>query len=295
LKSRILIINADDMGYTRGINDAVIRCATQGVLRSTTLMAIGGAFEHAVSLLGTVRDLGVGIHLVLTDLKPLGDPRDLGGLVMEESRFPRGPSGLIAAMVRGDVADEAIRRELSLQVEKVLDNGIRPTHLDSHKHVHAIPRVRDIVVQLATRYGIPWIRNPFDTTGHLREISIVFKSSGSLEILRRWGEAGLARLLSSHFTNTVLRAGLRTPRRFYGEALMGHWNLQTVRRVFRTLPPGVNEWMVHPGDVDEDLIKIRSSLLDQRERERDLLLSPGLNRFLAEQAIECKSFGNDLA
>ncbi len=295
MESRILIINADDMGYTRGINDAIIRCATHGVLRSTTLMANGAAFEHAVSLLRNVENLGVGIHLVLTDLKPVGNPRDLGGLVTEGGRLPRGPSGLMAAMARGDVPKQALYRELSLQVEKVLDHGIRPTHLDSHKHVHAIPRVRDLVFQVAARYGILWIRNPFDTTGSLWEVSAGFKSRGLLDILSRWGEAGLARVLSPHFSHSIRRAGLRTPRRFYGSALMGRWDLQTARRVFRALPAGVSEWMVHPGDVDEDLIRIRSSLLNQRERERDLLLSPVLRRFLAEQSIHCKSFGDDLA
>ncbi len=294
MKPRILIINADDMGYTRGINDAIIRCAARGVLRSTTLMANGGAFEHAVSLLRTVENLGVGIHLVLTDLKPVANPRDLGGLVTDAGRFPRGPSGLVAAMVRGGVSREAIMRELSLQVEKVLNHGIRPTHLDSHKHVHAIPRVLDIVIQVANRYGITWIRNPFETTQTLRGGPSAFKSRGPLDLLGKWGEAGIARALSPHFRRTVRRAGLRTPRWFYGATLMGRWDLQAVHRVFGALPSGVSEWMVHPGDVDEDLIKIRSSLINQRERERDLLLSAGLRRFLAEQSIHCTSFGDEL-
>jgi predicted glycoside hydrolase/deacetylase ChbG (UPF0249 family) len=295
LEPRILIINADDMGYARGINEAIIRCAAQGVLRSTTLMANGEAFEHAVSLLRSAENLRAGVHLVLTDLKPLAKPWDLGGLVTEEGRLPRGLSGLISAMVRRGVSQDAIRRELSLQVEKVLDHGIRPTHLDSHKHIHAIPCVRDAAIHVAHRYGIPWIRNPFETSGGAPEIPAGFKPRRLYSVLNQWGDAAIARVLSPNFKRSIHRAGLRTPHRFYGTALMGRWDLQTVHRVFRTLPPGVNEWMVHPGNVDEDLIRMGSSLLAERERERDLLLSPGLQRFLSDQSILCRSFGDELS
>jgi predicted glycoside hydrolase/deacetylase ChbG (UPF0249 family) len=293
LTSRILIINADDLGYARGINEAIVRCANLGVLRSATLMANGGAFEHAVSVVRAAENLRVGVHLVLTDLHPVSNPRDVAGLVTEEGRLPQGPTGLLAAMVRGRVSLKAMRRELSLQVEKVLDHGIRPTHLDSHKHVHVVPQVLDAVIHVAKRYSIPWIRNPFDATGNVREILAGMVTSRRVGLFSAWGQSRMLRILKPRFMRSVRRAGLRTPRRFYGTALTGLWDIETVRRVFRTLPLGINEWMVHPGDADDELKRIGTRLLFERERERDLLLSAELQRFLSEHFIVWSSFGDE--
>ena len=82
-----LIINSDDFGYSRAINHAIIDTHQEGILTSTTLMTNTPGFEHAIKLAKENPKLGVGVHLVLTFLKPLS--QDVPSLVDEKGDFYR--------------------------------------------------------------------------------------------------------------------------------------------------------------------------------------------------------------
>jgi chitin disaccharide deacetylase len=288
----LLIINADDFGFTRGVNEGIVRCAEEGVLRSTTLMANGEAFDHAVAAARTAERLSVGVHLVLTDLHPVASTAGLGGMIREGGRLPRGPWGLLSAMSRGHVPTEVLRRELTAQMEKVLDHGIRPTHLDSHKHVHVFPPVLNAVIHVAKRFGIRWIRNPFDATGNLGGVLREIEDRCRPGFVMQAFEARLAHVLRPYFFHSIRTAGLRTPQRFYGTALTGFWNFEAARRVLHRLPPAICEWMVHPGNADDTLVRSGTRLTASREKEKALLLSHELRRFFDEHSLTPKSFGD---
>ncbi|MGB0007236.1 MAG: ChbG/HpnK family deacetylase, partial [Candidatus Sulfotelmatobacter sp.] len=70
---RRLIVNADDFGFTAGVNRAIIEAHTRGIVTSTTLMASGPAFNDAVRLARETPRLDVGCHLVLIDGEPVLD------------------------------------------------------------------------------------------------------------------------------------------------------------------------------------------------------------------------------
>lgn len=138
-----LIVNADDFGFTRGVNKGILRGHTEGIITAATLMAGGAAFEHAVEIARSTPSLDVGVHLVLWP----------GG-----QELPRRlPSFVRRSLVwsPGRVEDEFAR-----QIEKVTVVGITPTHLDTHKHVHLLPWVMSAVVRVAKRFGIEWVRRP---------------------------------------------------------------------------------------------------------------------------------------
>ncbi len=69
---RRLIVNADDFGFTSGVNRAIVEANEHGIVTSSTLMANGPAFEEAVKLAKTVPNLSVGCHVVLIDGQPPG-------------------------------------------------------------------------------------------------------------------------------------------------------------------------------------------------------------------------------
>jgi len=127
---RLLIVNADDFGFTLGVNAGIVQAHREGILTATTLMANGAAFDDAVRLALETPALDVGAHLVLT-----------GAILARQTR---------------------IRGELRAQVEKILAAGIAPTHLDTHKHTHLLPWVLEAVARLGEEYRIPWVRRPFD-------------------------------------------------------------------------------------------------------------------------------------
>lgn len=289
-----LILNADDLGYTRGINHAIGRCSAAGALRSATLMANGAAFEDACSMIRNGQQHGggpaVGAHLVLTELRSLSPPGEIPGLVDEEGFLPASPGKLMSAILQGRVTELNIRKELHRQVARIVDSGLRPTHLDSHKHVHVLPLVLDAVIDVARKHSIQWIRSPFETIRVGGLIETVHPSRRSTFFKQHLRACSMS-LCRPQFTSRVRQAGLRTPDHFCGISLTGVWSEQAMVHLLERLPEGINEWMFHPGDCDSELMTQRTRLSTQRQEERDLLLSPILRETAAGRGIAFTSYG----
>lgn len=152
-----LIINADDFGYSRGVNWGIAEAHRQGVVSSTTMMVNMPAYEHAVELGKENPRLGVGVHLVLTCGKPVHP--QVPTLTDEWGFFQREQQHLMKAR------PEEIEQEFTAQIERFLQSGLKLTHLDSHHHVHAHEAILPIVLRLAERYQVP-IRNPWTFAGN---------------------------------------------------------------------------------------------------------------------------------
>jgi predicted glycoside hydrolase/deacetylase ChbG (UPF0249 family) len=288
-EKRILIINADDLGYTRGVNLAIGECAAKGMVRSASLMANGYAFDHAVEILRKHSSLDVGVHLVLTELPPASSPAKIGGLTDYRGLLPATPRELMTHLAGGRISKDSIRQELSTQIGKLVDHGLRPTHLDSHKHVHALPQVLETVIELAHKFSVPWIRAPFDGAGLFR-LGHFLDRKGKTSLCTQVLKAKLIGSLRTGFYKRMRDSGLRTPDHFFGISCTGIWNAALMIHLFEDLQPGVTEWMVHPGNYDGDLERMSTRLLDQREKERDLLQNTDLHRYLVGQGIILSSF-----
>ncbi len=141
-----LAVNADDFGFTRDVNEGIVEAHRRGILTSTTLMATGAAFDHAVDLARANPTLDVGCHLTL-----------IGGDSLTQGLLPTDVPTLLQALVRGRIA---VYDELAAQVRKIQSAGIVPTHLDTHKHTHLAPPILRAVARISREFGIPWIRRP---------------------------------------------------------------------------------------------------------------------------------------
>lgn len=182
-----LIVNADDFGLSRGVNFGIVDAMHHGIVRSTTLMASGPAFDHAVELGKRNEALGIGIHLTLTWGYPLVSGHKT--LVDEQGRFHK----LAYVESHPDCLDPAeIQIEFTAQIEKVLASGIRPTHLDSHHHVHMLPAHRQIIAAAARTYSLPYrgmgsFTDAFYgtelTAGRLLEMLEAYRGEGPLEVM----------------------------------------------------------------------------------------------------------------
>src|SRR5579875_2460322 len=129
-----LIINADDFGLTRGINTAIAELYDAGALRSTTLMANGPAFDHAVELALARPGLGVGCHIVLTDGIALSDPRSIPSLVEGGTKSLRPKLlNFLSAVLSNQIDPGDIEREAMAQIRRLQDAGLTVTHIDTHK------------------------------------------------------------------------------------------------------------------------------------------------------------------
>jgi predicted glycoside hydrolase/deacetylase ChbG (UPF0249 family) len=150
------IINADDFGYSKGVNLGILEAFQHGVVTSATMMVNMPGAEHAFQLAKEYPELGVGIHFVLTCGKPIRS--DVPSLINENGEFRKRDELFEYA----DVVH--IERELTAQLETFFSFGLMPTHIDSHHHVHAHERIFPIVKKLAKQYDLP-IRQVL----HLRE------------------------------------------------------------------------------------------------------------------------------
>ncbi len=212
-----LIVNADDFGYTRGVNSGVIRGFCDGIITSTTLMANGVAFEDAVEHAKKNPKLGVGCHLVLVGGACVEATSAIPSLADDEGRLPPSLAVLTGKLLAGVVRGEDLARELRAQISKVIRAGIEPTHLDSHKHTHSHPRVMEQVVRVAEEFGIRRVRKPFENGGVLLRCAF----GGDWSSLKRSVVALVARTAAPQFEKLARAHGICSPERLWGVAATG--------------------------------------------------------------------------
>ena len=272
-----LILNADDFGLTRGVNEGILRAHRDGILTSATLMANGEEFDHAVELARATTTLGVGCHLALVGGFCVAPPREIPSLATSDGRLPDSLPGFAARVSAGRIRQADIERELRAQVEKIIAAGISPTHFDTHKHTHIVPRVLDAVGRIAQETGITAIRKPFERLRH---------SWAGLPKPKQLFAASAVRAMSANFRAMSRRRGLRSPDHFLGLALTGGVGPAALRRLIETLPEGQTEIMLHPGVCDVDLARTGSRLQRERELEMEALLDESVKRAIAAHGVE---------
>jgi chitin disaccharide deacetylase len=262
--TRRLVVNADDFGFTRDVNEGIVAAHQRGILTATTLMANGGAFEHAVELASANPGMDVGCHLVLVGGK---------SLLRAGQDLPIDVPSLLRAL--------ALRRispydELRAQVERIVAAGIRPTHLDTHKHTHLAFPVLDAVARLSEEFGIRWVRRPFDFP----------LSGGAPTPFGKRMLSGSLHMLRSVFHRKLSARGCCTTDYFAGFQLTGYLRVEELVALIRVLPEGVTEFMCHPGFCTDELRCSRTRLKESRERELEALVSPEVQVALREAGVQ---------
>ncbi|MFS0777262.1 chitin disaccharide deacetylase [Neobacillus sp. 3P2-tot-E-2] len=144
-----LIVNADDFGYSRGVNYGIIDAHKYGIVNSTTMMMNMPGVNHAVELAKEHPALKLGIHLVLTFGKPLLS--DVSTLVDEQGNFKK----LKDLINDQNLSLIELEREWTAQIDRFLDFGLTATHFDSHHHVHGIPEFLPVIQRLSRKYNLP--------------------------------------------------------------------------------------------------------------------------------------------
>jgi chitin disaccharide deacetylase len=283
---RRLIVNADDFGYTCGVNSGVIRGFRDGIITSTTIMANGKAFEDAVDRAKENPTLGVGVHLVLVGGASVEAASAIPSLADDEGRLPATLGEFTGKLLVGAIRGEEIARELRAQIDKVLRAGIPPTHLDSHKHTHSHPKVMEQVARVAGEFGIRRVRKPFE------DASVLLWSGwgGGWSSVKQRLAALVARTAAPQFEKLARVHGICTPDRLWGVAATGRLHREAVLSVMGSLPEGVNELMCHPGEYDEELERSRTRLKKERQRELEVLTDPAVRKAIDRRGIELMDY-----
>lgn len=256
------------------MTEGIIRAHREGIVTSTTLMTNRPGAGQAAALALENPRLGVGVHLNLTAGQPVLPPESVPSLVGRDGRFRKDYWRL-----RFQADREAIRREWRAQIQRFLEFGLTPTHLDSHHYSHLVPDLFHIACQLAEEFGIPAIRTIPGSDWPL----------GATQMVLRPMDAIYRRYLRKT-RDMVAGRPLQTPDRVIGLLPPGRQlTIETIINWLDGLESGVTEYIGHPGWVDEELMEI-TSLREGREHELALLCHPVVREAVKSNGIELISF-----
>lgn len=280
---RQLIIHADDLGISRAVNEGIALAHREGILTSSSIMASGDAFDHALEVCRAHPALDLGVHLTLVGEKPVLEPEEVPSLCRPDGRFLPNSLSFMARYLAGRIDVREVERELEAQIRRVLAAGVRISHLDSHQHMHVLPRMFDITVRLAREHGINYIRIPRE-----RPRAAVMASCGSpVRVVQLY--------VLNHYCRMAMRrlAGLRTPDHFAGFLFGGKLERERLRLLLNSLPStGVTEIMCHPASAAPD--EKHQAWGYRGDLELDALVDQGLRNLIEELGFSLSSYA-DLA
>ncbi len=313
---RRLIINADDFGLTSGVNQAIAEAHSTGIVTSTTLMASGRAFDHAVTTAREQPKLGVGCHVVLVDGNPVARPERVRSLLApvgrEDLPFPplrSGAARTVAATagaprrfydgfaqiatrsLRGKLKSDQMEEEVAAQIQRLQNAGINVTHVDAHKHTHMLPQVADAIMRAASACGVRAIRNPFVPIRPIIFAHVMRRP----KLWTRYSEVTLLRNYHHGFRERLRRHNMVTPDGSFGVVVTGALDMDLFRAVIGCIPDGTWEFVCHPGYNDEELSRVKTRLRESRVTELAVLKSHDARQIIADHHIELISYRDFVA
>ena len=284
-----LIVNADDLGWTEGVNRGIVDAHRKGLVTSSSLLANGQAFASALAAAQTNPQLGVGVHLNLSDGPPTAPAEEVRGLLNEGGDLEEGPESLLLRIASRGLALQEVEREWDAQIQKVRDAGIRPTHLDGHKHVQMLPGLFEIALRLAKKHAIHAIRVAHEEST-LRSVLASAGGQKTAVVFKQGVQARGLKLLAPDARAMADHAGVRTADYFCGIAQTGALTREGIEKLLENLPDGTTELMCHPGYLDDELRKTGTRLQESRQTELEILTDGRIRKLVATHAIRLISY-----
>ena len=185
LSDKKFVLNADDFGMSSAFNTAVLEGYQKGILKSTSLVANGDAFDEAVNkILPQTPDLGVGVHLNVIEGRSLTS--DLREITDANGNFNLSYGQMIMksyGLKKKEYLNQ-LETEFRAQIEKIKNAGINISHIDSHVHTHAIPPMFELVCKLAKEYGIEQIRTQHEHFYMVPDVMIHLKKAYPINLIK---------------------------------------------------------------------------------------------------------------
>jgi len=278
IRNRYLIINADDFGLDQGINRGILHACREGVVRSVSLAAVGEAFDDAVCILKGMDGIGVGAHLCLVAEKPVLPAASLPSLVDKTGRFHAGIGHLLSRFWSGRVRMDEIEKELAAQLGRICDQGINVTHIDGHQYIQLVPEILRVMIGLARKYRIRWVRYPSGPlmSGHANWPGLA---------KRLWSG-----VFAGRHVEMIRKAGLRCPDLSHGWEITGCLRKQNIDEIMKRVTSGVNDLVCHPGE--RPALGRYHSWKYAWEREMGIFADPDLARLVATHNIKLANYGS---
>lgn len=274
-----LIINADDGGHSREVDRAIVRCLDAGTVTGVSLMPAGDNFAQMRDTLLAKGQTDVGVHATLTGrFRPCSEDVGAVSTLVEEGCFTENYFSFMNRLARGDIDPRQIYAELKSQIDRIVESGLRPVHIDSHEHVHMFHHVLVKVIDLALEYDIKYIRLPYENARVMR------RNFNLNDFARHMG----LKFFSKCAVKEIRKSGLRYNDGFAGHFHSGRVNKETLRFLLDTLQDGITEIAMHPADVTDEFIENNKWYAHSGE-ELDALTDPALKKEIEKRGIKLVS------
>lgn len=279
LTEKCAIINADDFGFSEGISRGIVQAHLDGLVTSTTMAANMPAAAGCVGMLRDLPRLGVGLHLNCTQ-GPALSSRGKAELAGPDGTMNFTAAGIIRACIRHPALVGAVEAEFDAQIHWALEHGLKPTHVDTHRHSHAFYPIFKAICRLCGRYDIPLIRRHRErlpgswpaAPAKQRRVSSVLSVLGWL--------------------NYRTRCDIFKTTGTWGVAHTGVIDADWLALVAARLPAGVTEIMVHPGLPSDDLDASATRLLASRQVELAGLCSASVRQAFVNNGVRLINYGD---
>jgi chitin disaccharide deacetylase len=302
---RRVVLHADDFGMSRSVTDGILQGFSAGLLTSASLLANAPDASRAVQvwkdleqdraaeslaslptrkhLCDPDRSFDLGVHLNLTQGRPLTADRYPAELLDRKGRFPGIFQLFWRLWLYGGKFREAIEDELSQQIQFLLDRGIRPTHLNGHQYVEMVPAVTEVVVSLLDRFRLGTVRAALE---HSR------LSSAGLPAVRSRFLARIHWVFARRFAARIRALPVAHPDAYLGVGRAGRIDVSYLqfalggRNSFRLAEIGLHPAQEFRATSDtSESGPWRDALATRRPEELRMLLSDELAEFLEKEHL----------
>lgn len=266
--NKTVFVTADDYGFTKGVTDGILHCHDNGLVTNTSLMVNMPDADRAMELAKSKPNLSVGLHVNLTQGKPICKPETIPSLVDKNGYFKKLS---LTYPRKANPAD--LKKEVCAQIERFKSYATPKFHIDGHHYVTFIPSVLNIILEVSKYYGIDSMRMidlDMIKRGVKRKIIgfslLCMGTKAALGFSRhvvRWRK--LIEAANIAISDSLISWEL------YGDADP----VSSLYKTFSRLPDSITEIFCHPGFVDEELRAI-STYTDIRDKELKAFTDQGV-------------------
>ena len=276
-----LIINADDFGLSQSINEGILVGIQKKIIRSVSLFANAPKTHDAVEIVKACPDVDIGVHLTLTQTRATSSPEKIPSLITKEGAFVPNIQALAKKMFFDQLDFQEIYKEFERQIVKISGSGINVSHLDTNQHVHLHPKIFYIVLSLAKKYNIKYVRIPCETPRSLKDYLGTNNFIKSIMSINKW-----------FYVRLLKKNKLESTKHFAGLYCAGRLNLSCLLDILSYVKDGVTELCCHPGWDDNEVASGYGGSFQGYGWAQELtaLLSDDFQRALKERMIELTNF-----
>ena len=288
-----LIISCDDLGVSRETNLGIQECLDKGVATSSSIIANGRFYNHALeNVINKTPNNFYGLHLNLTEGKALNkNSRNIICDKNDEFKISAKKYFLLNFYRSNNNLESAIYEELKAQIKKVLNDGIKLSHFDSHEHIHHSPWLFKIITILGKEFNINKIRfvnEKIIIKSYFKDMPYKFMSLNYLK----------------HFIinicNLKLVNNLISPDYFFGILNSGKFKKDELFLYLKKINLNkITELCMHPSNEIIDKIKFQQEVgyknfhfSKNRLYEKNFLLSEEFSNFQKQKNIRLINFSD---